>query len=222
MTAVAGVNIAQSAANLAANLIAITGSEASNLTQGNYQSASNHVNDAYSPAGMAEATNVNKQSQEIGNNADPDATTFIYITKQNNNNNSVQLNDSAQQDAAAFYLANASGSALNAAVNILAVYGTDSSDVNNSTLHQYNDAYADNFSNYAAGGSEAIASNRETLENPGQFINNIHAQVDDQDNNNNSVQLNDSAQQSMTAVAGVNIAPERTGLRDAQLRHVRG
>src|SRR3990170_4801998 len=199
------VNTAKSAVNIGANLATVGDVTGTDIHQTNTAVAENHVNDAFASDGDAYAQNLNKQTQDIENGALPvtvAVTTVIY--DQDNNNNSVQLNDYAQQNASAVLIENSASSAVNAALNLLNAGNILNSD---DTIEQTNNQTAENFNNYADGGSDAFATNSETSPNPvGQHIHNQYAVIYDQDNNNNSVQLNDYAQQNVTADKVINSA----------------
>jgi len=196
------VNTAKSAVNIGANLATVGDVTGTDIYQTNTAVAENHVNDAFASDGNAYAENLNKQTQHVFNGTSPD-TVAASIEDQENNNNSVQLNDYAQQNASAVLVENSAGSAVNAGLNVL-----NAGDITNSqnTISQTNDQTAENYNNYADGGTDAHARNWETATFPGQFISNDLAVIGDQDNNNNSVQLNDYAQQNVTADKVVNSA----------------
>src|SRR3990170_3824175 len=196
------VNTAKSAVNIGANLATVGDVTGTDIYQTNTAVAENHVNDAFASDGNAYAENLNKETQHVFNGTSPD-TVAASIEDQENNNNSVQLNDYAQQNASAVLVENSAGSAVNAGLNVL-----NAGDITNSqnTISQTNDQTAENYNNYADGGTDAHARNWETATFPGQFISNDLAVIGDQDNNNNSVQLNDYAQQNVTADKVVNSA----------------
>ncbi|MDQ7055930.1 MAG: hypothetical protein Q9M89_05445 [Persephonella sp.] len=131
---------------------------------------------------------------------------WTEINYQNNNNNSVQLNDSAQVEAAGIIIENVANSASNTGFNLLG--GGDVGDIEtysgdfSNALSQTNNQTAENHTNYAKtyNGEEdvAIAGNLNkqtqvirnyTTDNPADLI-----YIYDQDNNNNSVQINGVAQ----------------------------
>src|SRR3972149_7894912 len=192
------VNTAKSATNTGANLATVGDLTGTDVYQTNTAVAENHVNDAFSFDGSAYAENLNKQTQNIENGQ------TAFVLEQENNNNSVQLNGNAQQNASAVLVENSAASAVNAGLNVL-----NAGDILNSddTIEQTNFQTAENFNNYADGGTDAKARNWEQAANPGQYIANLDlALVLDQNNNNNSVQLNDNAQQNVTADKVVNSA----------------
>ena len=192
------VNTAKSAVNVGANLATVGDITGTDIYQTNTAVAENHVNDAFSFDGDAFAENLNKQTQNIENGQ------TAFVLEQDNNNNSVQLNGNAQQNASAVLVENSAASAVNAGLNVL-----NAGDILNSddTIEQTNFQTAENFNNYADGGTDAKARNWEQAANPGQYIANLDlALVLDQNNNNNSVQLNDNAQQNVTADKVVNSA----------------
>src|SRR3990170_4197733 len=195
------INSAFSADNFGLNVYSsdsepITGGS---LTQTNTQNAFNMNNDADAVIGDAYAQNYEDgQITQLIENAV--GSTIEY---QDNNNNSVQVNHDAQQNASAVLVENSASSAVNAGLNVL-----NAGDITNSqnTISQTNDQTAENFNNYADGEVDAKARNWETALHPGQYIDNQYATIFDQDNNNNSVQLNDNAQQNVTADKVVNSA----------------
>jgi len=192
------VNTAKSATNTGANLATVGDLTGTDVYQTNTARAENHVNDAFSFDGDAFAENLNKQTQNIDNGV------FAEVLNQENNNNSVQLNDNAQQNASAVLIENSATSAVNAGLNVLNAGNILNSD---DTIEQTNNQTAENFNNYADGGTDAEARNWEQAANPGQYIaNRDGSEISDQNNNNNSVQLNDNAQQNVTADKVVNSA----------------
>jgi len=192
------VNTAKSATNTGANLATVGDLTGTDVYQTNTARAENHVNDAFSFDGDAFAENLNKQTQNIDNGV------FAEVLNQENNNNSVQLNDNAQQNASAVLIENSATSAVNAGLNVLNAGNILNSD---DTIEQTNNQTAENFNNYADGGTDAEARNWEQAANPGQYIaNRDGSEISDQNNNNNSVQLNDYAQQNVTADKVVNSA----------------
>jgi hypothetical protein len=197
------MNSAQSATNASANMASMGDTTGLILCQKSVNIAENHVNEA-GAGSYAIAKNLNKETQHIHNYDnfnEEDLETFDtqnnidltddrgLIENQDNNNNSVQLNESAQGAATGILLENSALSAVNASLNLI---GTG--DVTGSILGQSNKQVAKNFVNEAGAGSFALAANAELSDNPGQWINNLHAEIKDQDNNNNSVQLNNNAQ----------------------------
>ncbi len=121
-------NSANSATNIAVNGI-YSGSIADvTVTQNNTQSAESHVNyadpDSITPSQdyikLAAAGNMNKETQVIRNFTVEDPDRLAYMESQNNNNNSVQLNNSAQSYSQTAVLINNSLSASNAGLNLLA------------------------------------------------------------------------------------------------------
>ncbi|HBG46625.1 MAG TPA: hypothetical protein DDW94_06490 [Deltaproteobacteria bacterium] len=198
------VNTAKSATNTGANLATVGNVTGTDIYQTNTAVAENHVNDAFSVDGDAYAENQNKQTQHVHNGEFPvTAQLTTVIEDQENNNNSVQLNDNAQENVSAVLLENSASSAVNAGLNVL-----DVGDITNSddTIYQKNVQTAENFDNYADGGTDAKARNWETSDDPGQYIANNYAIIYDQDNNNNSVQVNDNAQQYVTVDKLINSA----------------
>src|SRR3990170_3997297 len=198
------VNTAKSAVNIGANLATVGDVTGTDVSQTNTATAENHVNRAFSSDGNAYAENLNKQTQNILNGQANSVNNLpASIEDQENNNNSVQLNHDAQQNASAVLVENSASSAVNAGLNVL-----NAGDITNSqnTISQTNDQTAENFNNYADGEVDAKARNWETALHPGQYIDNQYATIFDQDNNNNSVQLNDNAQQNVTADKVINSA----------------
>ncbi|ACO04689.1 MAG TPA: hypothetical protein DEP48_04365 [Persephonella sp.] len=199
-------NIAKSAANNGLNAVYIAdGLSNSYISQMNNQTAGNHNNTATlteeSLYGDAFAFNDNKQSQLIDNAStveDGFAGTAV-ILDQDNNNNSVQLNNQAQREAKAMIIENAATSAVNKGINLV---GT--AEVSSSSIDQSNIQNAANFNNYADGVDTAAAGNYETDE--AQYIINELADVEKQENNNNSVQINDTAQREATGLMINNVA----------------
>ncbi|MDQ7055929.1 MAG: hypothetical protein Q9M89_05440 [Persephonella sp.] len=155
-------NTAKSAANNGINVTHVTGDVVdSSLSQKNRQIASNHNNTSEGPADYSVAINLNKERQVIDNghyygskNADDPKA---QIMNQDNNNNSVQLNDSAQAQARAFIMENASTSATNTGVNLAHIGGNSS----NSSVLQENKQTSQNFNNTARGNLLAAAGNVE-------------------------------------------------------------
>ncbi len=180
------------------------GINSTGVSQANTQKAENHVNRATSEA-MAIAKNANKQTQDIRNAEEvDDQAVQVQIVNQNNNNNSVQLNGNAQQNARGLEITNMAVSAANTGINIAVFHS-----VTASSVEQTNDQTASNFENYASALGEesgAIAMNGEFAENPGQYVHNVHARIEGQNNNNNSVQLNDNAQENAAGLFISNIA----------------
>ena len=199
-------NIAKVADNIGANFASVDTFSGNPFEQYNDQRAGNHMNSATS-GDLAIAANINKETQYIENMTGPFSAiprpvgTTGIIGVQNNNNNSVQLNDSAQMNATAFLLQNGSNSAMNNAFNLLNVKGNAKSDI-----YQENMQEGYNFGNYAEA-DKAVAVNGEFGEHVGQEIINAYATITDvQNNNNNSVQLNSDAQSHATFFALVNSA----------------
>ncbi len=184
------LNSAQSAVNISGNLASLGTVSDSSLIQSNTNSSSNHNNIAFA-SNMAFASNLNKQTQNVENAPAPlpEYEGLATIYNQNNNNNSVQANDNAQRAVQALLLENAASSATNAALNMLSTGGLSGSHV-----AQSNQQSASNYENEAISSvGLAVAGNMEVSWAPGQYIHNVHATID-QDNNNNSVQLNGNAQ----------------------------
>lgn len=197
------MNSAQSAANAAENLAQMLDVSGSNISQSTENKAVNHTNIAIAltEEGIAVAGNLNKQTQNVSNMDGTPVHSLGIIDEQDNNNNSVQVNDDAQRTVQAVLLENAASSAVNAAVNII-----HAGNVSGSTLDQSNVQIALNYDNLAVGTAAAIAANAELNEHPGQWINNVHGTIYDQDNNNNSVQLNDNAQKDIVVDKTINSA----------------
>jgi len=177
------------------------------VSQSNTQVAKNHKNEAYA-TDDATAYNGGKQTQNIRNAEDIDSNQDqLTIVDQNNNNNSTQLNDNAQQNATALEMTNMAVSAVNTGINI-GVFNN----VNTSEVSQLNDQTASNFENGVVGGDSATAKNAEygdTLDDPtvpGQYVHNVHADINGQNNNNNSTQLNGNAQQNAAGLSIANVA----------------
>ena len=146
-------NVAKVALNSGFNVTWIAGDTSdSSITQTNTQTAGNHNNyvSADAEEGVALAWNMNKQSQTIENCYCAD------VNDQNNNQNSVQLNDNAQQNIRGWHVLNGASSAVNMATNIIATQGT----MSGSVIQQINTQTATNFSNMATG-SEATATNTD-------------------------------------------------------------
>ncbi len=205
-TAVSIVNAAKSAINHGANMASLGSITGSTVSQSNDNNAANHVNVVLFAGenGTAIAKNLNKQTQNVSNAAGTYEGQLAVIDGQNNNNNSVQVSDEGQSGVTAVALVNAASSAANDAMNVL-----NAGDVSRgSSVSQSNDQSALNYDNLAVAlalEGTAIAGNAETTQNPGQYINNVHAEIN-QENNNNSVQLNDNAQAGVTAARVVNAA----------------
>ncbi len=180
----------------------LKGISGTHVDQENEQHAYNHYNYADATEGDAYAGNINKQSQEVINSDAVDGTEVqVDIVDNSNNNNSVQLNDTAQKNAKALEITNMAVSAANTGFNIAIFHS-----VTDSEIDQENDQTASNFENEAYGTASATAVNGEFSENPGQHIRNVHARINGQDNNNNSVQLNDNAQENAQGLSIANIA----------------
>lgn len=161
------MNLSVSAGNQSANLASVSGTgEDVDVEQDTFQLAVNVVEISY---------------QEIYNEDDPDAL-------QNNNNASVQLNASAQQNAVSFHNLNASASAVNQAAQGVAVTDTGE-DVD---VDQHIDQSAVN-----------VSSAEQVVTNNGPSTDFAEAP---QNNNNSSVQLNDDAQQNVIAFTLGNLA----------------
>ncbi|WP_456383450.1 hypothetical protein [Persephonella sp.] len=226
-TSITGVvveNIANSAANTGVNLMAgdetlgdvnqKSGDFSTTLIQNNNQTATNHVNTASADTeeGIAIAANINKQTQVIRNFTTDTPPDLVYISDQDNNNNSVQLNGNAQSGATAVVLSNTSLSAVNTGLNVMNV-----SNLSGTHVGQANNQTAANFTNDASG-AVAIAGNAELNDSTfyktgemeaGQVIENIHSVIpaeNEQNNNNNSVQLNDNAQVEASGLTIANVA----------------
>ncbi len=206
--AMAMLNIANSAYNSAANLMMTGDISDSSISQTNEQGAENHVNiaSAEHPNGVAIAGNLNKQTQNVHNAVEDEFDGFMVVEDQDNNNNSVQLNNNAQRDATGMDMTNSAISAGNTGFNIMST-----GSLTNTNVGQLNSQTARNFDNEAytyvgEGDNTAIASNAELTENPGQYIHTVHATIIEQDNNNNSVQLNENAQRGISVMSGINMA----------------
>ncbi len=204
-SALAVVNSAKSAVNSGANMASTGVIFGSDLSQSNDNTAKNHVNVAlfHGESGWAIAKNKNKQTQNVMNADGTYTGVLAIIQDQDNNNNSVQVNDNGQRAVTALALVNAAGSAVNDALNVL-----DSGNVTGGTVTQTNNQSALNYDNLAvslAWNGGAVAANAETTEFPGQHVKNVHATIS-QNNNNNSVQLNDSAQADILVGRVVNAA----------------
>ena len=204
--AIAMLNIANSAYNHGLNIAVMNDVTDSDIEQENEQMAQNHVNeaDADGDASTAIARNDNKQKQAIHTSVGQFDGELDLIAEQDNNNNSVQLNDSAQAGAMAVDMTNAAMSAGNFGLNLMA-----SGPVTDTDIEQENEQTAENFLNRAEATETALAynSNNDTSEEPGgQYVHNVHATIQDQNNNNNSVQLNDDAQSGIRVISGVNMA----------------
>ena len=226
-------NIANSATNSAIN-----GLKTGNITdsydsvfQTNEQEALNHINTTDGFEAISE--NTNKETQVIRNFTVDDPESLAYIENQNNNNNSVQLTGNAQSNTKTAIMENISLSASNTALNLLstgdvnvpigepdpALYGN----ITGSLIEQFNNQVAKNFNNEATG-EYALALNGEftddefyRTEEPeaGQMIENIHGNIAEdgvQNNNNNSVQLNDGAQSEAAGIIISNIANSATNI----------
>ncbi|WP_457642472.1 hypothetical protein [Persephonella sp.] len=150
-------NIANTAANIAVNMMSVGDITDSSVAQNNEQLAENHVN-AASGSFYAYAGNLNKQKQYIYN-----CNCTAVDGEQNNNMNSVQLNDNAQAGMEALVLLNAANSAANVGINVL-----NAGTVSGSTITQTNNATAVNYSNTATG-ANATATNAENFA-PGYLI----------------------------------------------------
>ncbi|MDQ7055932.1 MAG: hypothetical protein Q9M89_05455 [Persephonella sp.] len=120
--------------------------------------------------------------------------------EQNNNNNSVQLNDAAQIEAAGIIIENVANSAVNTGINLM-----DTGDITDSTVEQRNDQTAENHTNYADATDFALATN---INKQKQYIYNCNCSSieGEQNNNMNSVQINDGAQGSIDSIVLVNAA----------------
>ncbi|WP_457622521.1 hypothetical protein [Persephonella sp.] len=204
-------NIANSAENVGVNVLSggdvisldrtASGEFKGYITQTNDQSSGNHRNQAYVEEGFyAGAGNYNKERQVIDNsNRNPEAE--LAIVDQDNNNNSVQLNDQAQYRAEAGVISNVSMSAANTGVNVMAV-----GDILTSEVSQSNSQYAGNFTNTAVGGLFSDAENVEAGATQDINNNNEYTDIMSQENNNNSVQLNNESQRYVNAYVVENVA----------------
>ena len=222
--AVVGVleNVANSASNIGVNILSgsdvdpfvATNSFSTSLIQENKQTAINHRNIAISEfeEGIAVATNFNKQTQVIKNYTTDDPLAMALIEDQDNNNNSVQLNDDAQSSSASLITVNSALSGVNTGMNIL------NANKVSGTITQKNMQIASNFENIAQSNNIAFAGNAEITDGTfyktgepeaGQMIENVHVWIKEghtQNNNNNSVQLNDNAQKGYVGLVLVNVA----------------
>ena len=202
-------NIAKTAANFGKNFLNAGNITNSNVIQENAgpgplfkQLATNHLNNA--TGNTALAANVNKETQNISNM--PDQLGYPgpengKIVSQHNNNNSVQYLDDVQMDAAILVSNNAALSALNTGLNIVSA-----DNINGSVVSQSNDQLAQNFNNTATGLTYAYAGNVENTDKPGQYIENGYATVEEQNNNNNSIQFKDNVQLNMHSLLVSNSA----------------
>src|SRR3990172_7779174 len=192
------VNSAVSAVNASANLLYGDETTSSAVTQENTNTAENHVNDAFAVDNDAYAQNINKQTQAVTNSQGSS------IDDQENNNNSVQLNDDAQRFSEGVSLINSAFSAVNFGLN---VYSSDSEAITGGSVTQTNTQNAYNMNNIADGEVDAYAQNFEEGQITQRVVNSFFfATVNYQDNNNNSVQLNDNAQQDAVVDSLVNTA----------------
>ena len=203
-------NLANSAYNHAFNVMSMGDVSESSLMQTNSQTAESHLNIAKAEAanGRALAGNVNKQTQNVKNAEGVFEGELLEIIDQDNNNNSVQLNDNAQREASGLDITNSAVSAGNTGINVMAAKS-----VSSSNMMQSNYQNARNFDNEAqtyTGNVEsndvAVAGNLELAGEPGQYVHTVHANIDDQNNNNNSVQLNGNAQMEFSALSAINMA----------------
>jgi hypothetical protein len=206
------MNSAQSAVNASGNLATMKNVSGSDISQSNKNIAENHVNVAKAEAenGIAIAGNLNKQTQNVHNMDEAYEGITGMIEDQDNNNNSVQINDNGQRAVKGILLMNSASSAVNAALNVM-----DADNVQESSLRQSNKQVARNYENTADShryGELAIAGNAEISDNPGQYINNVHVTIHDQNNNNNSVQLNDNAQKDIVVDKTINSANSAVNL----------
>ncbi len=208
--AIVMTNLANSAYNHGFNVMSMSDVSGSTLSQTNSQNAESHLNvaKAEAPTGIAVAGNLNKQTQNVLNAEGTYEGDLAYIEDQDNNNNSVQLNNNAQRKASGLDITNSAVSAGNTGINIMAT-----TSVSSSTLVQGNYQTARNFDNEAhayVGNPEsenmAVAANAEIAGEPGQYIHTVHAKILDQNNNNNSVQLNDNAQRELSTLSAINMA----------------
>ncbi|ACO03661.1 hypothetical protein PERMA_1034 [Persephonella marina EX-H1] len=202
-------NIAKSAANNGVNAVYLPdGMKNSSLSQTNEQKAENHLNvakvrgveDLKLYVADAIAENENKQGQLVDNASHKgNYNGFAKIRKQNNNNNSVQLNNRAQRSAKGVIIENAAASAVNKGVNLLGI-----TEVVDSKIKQSNNQKAFNFDNIAESPIYAYAGNTETDE--AQKVINMAVKIGKQNNNNNSVQLNNNAQRRVKGLIVENLA----------------
>jgi len=185
-------NLASSVANTAQNVAGIIDSSTgwgNDITQRNNQVALNAP--------------INGQG---GVQLDLDVDVFggsIDIDEQNLNNGSVQLNDNAQERAAAMVLTNSASSALNVGQNIVGIVDSRGDDV-----RQVNNQYAEDVSINA---QDALQLNVDTGL--------IDLNYGEAHANNGSVQLNDNAQAAAvgmvltnTAGSAVNVAQNIVGM----------
>ena len=188
-------NSASSATNAALNALSVASLTTSEVSQLNFQEASNYENEAYAE-GVAFASNL-ELTEASGQ--------LVYnehaSINQDNNNNSVQLNDNAQASMVVDKAINSANSAVNAAQNLMSA-----GDISGSSILQYNEQYAGNHNNYAT----AVEAYAQNLNKQTQIIENCFctdlSEGHSQDNNMNSVQLNDNAQQNAKATMIINAA----------------
>src|SRR3972149_7122595 len=195
-------NSAVSAVNASANLLYGDETTSSAVTQENTNTAQNHVNDSFAVDNDAYAQNINKQTQYVNND-------FAFIGFQDNNNNSVQLNDDAQRNSEGVSIINSAFSADNFGLNI---YSSGSEPIRGGTVTQTNTQNAYNMNNTAEADNlgTAYAQNYEEGQVTQQIINGFGSFIVSQNNNDNSVQLNDNAQQNAVVDSLVNTAKSAT------------
>ena len=208
-------NSAISAYNTGINVMYFESADGASLGQANSQEAKNMNNTAESTAGSAEA--LNGEWKQVDDSDIPvdiptqSVTTNSNVSGQNNNNNSVQLNDSAQQDADALAIVNNANSAQNSGLNIIVDAIDVPKGIKNTTVTQTNTQTASNHENFASAYEDAYAGNinkqsQEVINSDKVNDTEVQVEIVDNSNNNNSVQLNDSAQQNAKALEITNMA----------------
>jgi hypothetical protein len=171
-------NSAASALNVGQNVAGVIAGSSDGLAQRNDQYAENGERST---------------QQALTNDEDwVDTAGTTLKDRQNMNNASAQLNNKAQQDAAAMAMTNAASSAVNVAQNVA---GVDNSQFNN-RLAQRNDQIAKN----------ASEAHQNMAQNDSDTSDARTKDKDRQNVNNGSVQANDSAQKRAAGLAITNVA----------------
>jgi len=175
-------NSAGSAVNVAQNIVGVVDSRLDRIVQTNDQYARNE-----------------RFNQQRSRQTDVDAQIIaisIDVARQNMNNGSVQLNDNAQQNAVGLAITNVASSAANVAQNIAGLSGAETGGLPDDLIQRSNQVAINDMRNNQGGTQVDIDINA-----PGISVN-----VDKQNINNASVQLNDNAQQSVAGLAITNVA----------------
>ncbi|WP_281951383.1 hypothetical protein [Nitrosophilus kaiyonis] len=175
-------NSASSAANVGQNVLGVVDSSVDDIEQRNRQYAENN--------------GINAQLAAQG---DVDVQVYAFnvdLDRQNINNGSTQLNDNAQFNAAGMAITNAASSAANVGQNVVGVVDSTTQAIPND-ITQKNHQEAVNYGVNGQGGLQVDLD----VDDPG-----ISIDIDRQNMNNGSVQLNDAAQMFVRGMAVTNSA----------------